>query len=387
MSDIPKNPFVLVDGSSYLFRAYYAPPHLTNSAGEPTGAIYGVVNMLKSLLRQYDPTYIAVVFDAKGKTFRNDLYEDYKANRPPMPDDLRGQIAPLHEIIKAMGLPLVIIDNVEADDVIGTLAKYATKEGHHTLISTSDKDMAQLVNEHVTLINTLDNRVSTPEAVKERFGVRPDQVIDYLALMGDSSDNIPGMPGVGEKTAQHILQGIDSIDAMLANPEKIAELSFRGAKSMPAKIAEHKDLVLLSRELATIKLDVDIPLTGDEFKRREIDKDELIRLFKECEFRRWLGELLEEGAETAPIVPNATKKEVQHSTGSVEVPDAAEEIEIERPEYDVVTTEEALQSWIEKLTAADCYAFDTETTSLNYMEAELVGRSEERRVGKECRYG
>lgn len=383
MSDIPKNPFVLVDGSSYLFRAYYAPPHLTNSAGEPTGAIYGVVNMLKSLLRQYDPTHIAVVFDAKGKTFRNDLYKDYKANRPPMPDDLRGQIAPLHEIIKAMGLPLVIIDNVEADDVIGTLAKYATKEGHHTLISTSDKDMAQLVDEHVTLINTLDNRVSTPEAVKERFGVRPDQIIDYLALMGDSSDNIPGMPGVGEKTAQHILQGIDSIDAMLANPEKVAELSFRGAKSMPAKIAEHKELVLLSRELATIKLDVEIPLTGDEFKRRAADKDELIRLFKECEFRRWLGELLEEGTETAAVVAKVKvpEKEVPQQS---EVADAVAESEIERPEYEVVTTEEALQSWIEKLKVADCYAFDTETTSLNYMEAELVGISFAVVAGEAC---
>src|SRR5690554_5910991 len=265
---IPKQPFILVDGSSYLFRAYYAPPHLTNSAGEPTGAIYGVVNMLKSLLNQYEPTHMAVVFDAKGKTFRNDMYAEYKANRPPMPHELRTQIAPLHEIIKAMGLPLVVIDNVEADDVIGTLAQYATSQGRHTLISTSDKDMAQLVNEKVTLINTIDNRVSTPAAVEERFGVRPDQIIDFLALMGDSSDNIPGMPGVGEKTAQSILQGIDSIDAMLENPEKITELSFRGAKSMPAKIAEHKDILLLSRDLATIKLDVDLPMSLEAFERK-----------------------------------------------------------------------------------------------------------------------
>lgn len=395
MSNIPKNPFVLVDGSSYLFRAYYAPPHLTNSAGEPTGAIYGVVNMLKSLLNQYVPSHLAVVFDAKGKTFRNDLYADYKANRPPMPDDLRGQIAPLHEIIKAMGLPLVIIDNVEADDVIGTLAKHATKAGHHTLISTSDKDMAQLVNEHVTLINTLDNRVSTPASVQERFGVRPDQIIDFLALMGDSSDNIPGMPGVGEKTAQHILQGIDSIDAMLANPEKVAELGFRGAKTMPAKIAEHKDLILLSRELATIKLDVEIPLTEAEFVRREADKDELIRLFKECEFRRWLGELLEEGGTTAAVTTTADKTTATNKAAGAEQTAAAtsttteneaavEPKQFDQSNYEVVTTEAAFNKWLAKLKAADCYAFDTETTSLNYMETELVGISFSVVAGEAC---
>lgn len=367
MSEIPQNPFILVDGSSYLFRAYYAPPHLTNSAGEPTGAIYGVVNMLKSLLNQYQPSHIAVVFDAKGKTFRNDLYADYKANRPPMPDDLRAQIEPLHKIIQAMGLPLVVVDNVEADDVIGTLAKHASAAGQHTLISTSDKDMAQLVNEQVTLINTLDNRVSTPEMVKERFGVRPDQIIDFLALMGDSSDNIPGMPGVGEKTAQHILQGMGSIDALLAAPEKVAELSFRGAKTMPAKILEHKDILLLSRQLATIKLDVPIPYTANEFLRREINKEELIRLYKECEFRRWLGELLEEGGEQALVVETAAT-----TTASPQVEEVAD---IQAAEYEVITTEEALARWLSALQQANYYAFDTETTSLNYMEAELVGMS------------
>src|SRR5690554_1938898 len=301
-----------------------------------------------------------------------------------MPDDLRGQIAPLHEIIKAMGLPLVVIDNVEADDVIGTLAKYATREGRHTLISTSDKDMAQLVDEHVTLINTLDNRISTPESVEERFGVRPDQIIDFLALMGDSSDNIPGMPGVGEKTAQHILQGIDSIDAMLAHPEKVAELGFRGAKGMPVKIAEHKELILLSRELATIKLDVDMPLNIEAFARKETNKDELIRLFKECEFRRWLGELLEEGGTTAaapatPAKPATSIKEKAEDTTAATSSTAADNEPVVEPQqfdqsnYEVVSTEAALAEWVEKLKAADCYAFDTETTSLNYMEAELVG--------------
>lgn len=380
MSDIPKNPFVLVDGSSYLFRAYYAPPHLTNSAGEATGAIYGVVNMLKSLLNQYQPTHIAVVFDAKGKTFRNDMYAEYKANRPPMPDDLRTQIAPLHEIIKAMGLPLVVIDNVEADDVIGTLAQYATSQGRHTLISTSDKDMAQLVNESVTLINTLDNRVSTPVTVEERFGVRPDQIIDFLALMGDSSDNIPGMPGVGEKTAQSILQGMDSIDAMLANPEKITELSFRGAKSMPAKIAEHKDILLLSRELATIKLDVDLPMSPEAFERKNPDTEALIEWYKKCEFRRWLGELLEEGGTSAA----SDSAEVKSAELVEEETPAVESASFDHDHYEVVTTEEALERWITQLEQADCYALDTETTSLNYMEAELVGMSFASVPGEAC---
>lgn len=373
MSSIPENPFILVDGSSYLFRAYYAPPHLTNSSGEPTGAIYGVVNMLKSLMNQYQPTHMAVVFDAKGKTFRNDLYEDYKANRPPMPDDLRTQIAPLHEIIQAMGLPLVVIDYVEADDVIGTLAKYAAEAGHHTLISTSDKDMAQLVNDRVTLINTFDNRISTPEAVVERFGVRPDQIIDYLALMGDSSDNIPGMPGVGEKTAQAILQGVDSIDAMLAEPEKVAELSFRGAKSMPKKIAEHKDILLLSRELATIKLDVELPLSEASFRVRDADKEQLIELYKKCEFRRWLAELLE------PAKVEPAKKEDE--TTAAPKQETTTEL---ATQYEIITTETALKGWIEKLKKSACFAFDTETTSLNYMEAELVGISFSVKAGEAC---
>ena len=202
---VPENPFILVDGSSYLFRAFHAPPHLTNSAGEPTGAVYGVVNMLRSLLKRYKPSHMAVVFDAKGKTFRSDIYDEYKAHRPPMPDDLRTQIEPLHAIVKAMGLPLLCVEGVEADDVIGTLAKQAGDKGRFTLISTGDKDMAQLVNDHVMLINTMTDTLLDESGVIEKFGVKPNQIIDYLALMGDSSDNIPGLPKVGEKTAQALL--------------------------------------------------------------------------------------------------------------------------------------------------------------------------------------
>lgn len=373
MTDIPKHPFILVDGSSYLFRAYHAPPHLTNSAGEPTGAIYGVVNMLRSLLKQYEPSHMAVVFDAKGKTFRNDMYEDYKANRPPMPDDLRSQIEPLHAIIRAMGLPLVVIDGVEADDVIGTLAVQATEEGRHTLISTGDKDMAQLVNDHVTLINTMNNTVLRAENVEDKFGVRPDQIIDYLALMGDSSDNIPGLPGVGEKTAQKLLQGIDNIDAMLADPDKVSSLSFRGAKTMPDKIREHQEMLLLSRELATIKLDVEMELRPEQLTLTEPDHKTLIGLYKSCEFRRWLGELLEQG-DDAPEHQGQTPSEDDSTPTST----------IATDHYQVVTTEEALQEWLDKLDNAEYYAVDTETTSLNYMEAEIVGLSFAVAPGEAC---
>ena len=228
-------PLVLVDGSSYLFRAYHAPPHLTNSRGESTGAIYGVVNMLKSLIRQYSPERMIVIFDAKGPTFRNEMYSEYKANRPPMPDDLRYQIEPLHKIIRAMGLPMVAIEGVEADDVIGTIAQQQATLGQDVLISTGDKDMAQLVNDKVTLINTMTNTMMDPDGVLNKFGIGPDLIIDYLALMGDKVDNIPGVPGVGDKTAVALLQGLGSIDAIYQNLDKISDLSFRGAKTMAKK--------------------------------------------------------------------------------------------------------------------------------------------------------
>lgn len=359
---VPENPFILVDGSSYLFRAFYAPPHLTNSAGEPTGAIYGVVNMLRSLIKKYQPSHMAVVFDAKGKTFRNDMYDAYKANRPPMPDDLRTQIAPLHAIVKALGLPLLCIDNVEADDVIGTLAQQAGDQGRFTLISTGDKDMAQLVNEHVMLINTMTDTLLNEEGVVEKYGVQPQQIIDYLALMGDSSDNIPGLPKVGEKTALAMLQGVGSIDAMYEDPDALAELSFRGAKTMPAKLREHEDILRLSKELATIKLDVDLDgIKPELLEIKDADREELIRLYKECEFRRWLDEVLQEGAVTEQAAGKA--------------PPAAAETALSADNYQVITAAEDFEQWLERLKNADAFAFDTETTSLNYMEAELVGVS------------
>ncbi|MCH8501006.1 MAG: DNA polymerase I [Aliidiomarina sp.] len=395
---IPKQPFILVDGSSYLFRAYYAPPHLTNSAGEPTGAIYGVVNMLRSLLNQYHPTHMAVVFDAKGTTFRNDMYAEYKANRPPMPDDLRSQIKPLHEIIRAMGLPLISIEGVEADDVIGTLAQQAADEGRTTLISTGDKDMAQLVNEHVILINTMTNTVLDEAAVPEKYGVRPDQMIDFLALMGDSSDNIPGLPGVGEKTALAMLSGMGSIENMLANPEKVAELSFRGAKSMPAKLQEHRDILLLSKQLATIKLDVELDLKPEELLLADPDDARLAELYKQCEFRRWLAELLEKGEKSAEHAGEGhAQKALEKGMDSAEgingngaangqaVSDAASHGEssessaamspIDRSSYVTITDQATFADWLQRLEQADYYAIDTETTSIDYMEAELVGIS------------
>lgn len=362
MSEQHTTPFILVDGSSYLFRAYHAPPHLTNSAGEPTGAIYGVVNMLRSLLKQYQPSHMAVVFDAKGPTFRNELYAEYKANRPPMPEDLAGQIEPLHQIVRAMGLPLISIPGVEADDVIGTLSRQASQAGRETVISTGDKDMAQLVDQHVTLVNTMTNTVTDVDHVGEKFGVEPDQIIDYLALMGDSSDNIPGLPGVGDKTAQKILQGMGSIEAMLANPEKLRELKFRGAKTMPEKVAEHRDMLLLSRELATIKEDVELDFTPDTLVVQPADQDELVRLYKKCEFRRWLGELLAAG-DQAP----------EHSTETEEA--EADVSAVNGDHYVTITDRQTLQQWLNKLQDADYFALDTETTSLHYMEAELVGIS------------
>lgn len=362
---VPQNPFILVDGSSYLFRAFYAPPHLTNSAGEPTGAIYGVVNMLRSLVNKYQPTHMAVVFDAKGPTFRNEIYADYKGHRPPMPDDLRVQIEPLHAIVKALGLPLLCVEGVEADDVIGTLAQQASDEGRFTLISTGDKDMGQLVNDHVMLVNTMTNTLLDEAGVIDKYGVRPDQVIDLLALMGDSSDNIPGLPKVGEKTALGMLQGMESIDAMLADPDRLAELSFRGAKTMPAKIREHQDILLMSRELATIKLDVELPFKPAELSLLAPDANALQELYSQCEFRRWLAELAEQGPVTARHDQPAEPTE---QASLLEQP-------IQHDDYQVILTEAELDPWLTKLNEAEAFAFDTETTSLNYMEADLVGVS------------
>jgi DNA polymerase-1 len=370
MPNIAPNPLILVDGSSYLYRAYYAPPHLTNSKGEATGAVYGVINMLRSLLNQYKPTQMAVIFDAKGKTFRNDMYADYKAHRPAMPDDLRTQIAPLHRIIRALGLPLVCVPGVEADDVIGTIATQASKEGRSVLISTGDKDMAQLVDERITLINTMSNTILGPEEVTEKFGVGPERIIDLLALQGDKADNIPGLPGVGEKTALAMLQGLGSIEQILANPDKLPELGFRGSKTMPAKIAEHAEMLRLSYELATIKLDVELEQDWHQLNISPADKDELIKCYGEMEFKRWLAEVLDgKGINSA----TSSNTEEEDSLVIPQVIDA---------EYTTILSWQDLDGWIETLSNAELFAVDTETTSLNYMQAKLVGLSFAVEAGK-----
>jgi DNA polymerase-1 len=372
MVTICGTPLILVDGSSYLFRAYHSPPHLTNSRGEATGAIYGVVNMLKSLLRQYQPTQMAVVFDAKGPTFRNEMYSEYKAHRPPMPDDLRSQIEPLHRIIEAMGLPLLCVSGVEADDVIGTLSRQASREGRHTLISTGDKDMAQLVDEHVTLINTMTNTLLDPQGVTEKFGVGPELIIDYLALMGDKVDNIPGLPGVGEKTAAALLQGLGSIEQIYQQLDKVPALSFRGAKTMVAKLEEFHEQLKLSYQLATIKTDVELPYQLADLTIKAADNTRLAELYAECEFRRWLAEVLD----TAPAKkkPQATSTQADMFAATDET-DSTAATNTPASNYFTVLDEAGFNVMLAQLQDCELAAFDTETTSLDYMQAGLVGLS------------
>ena len=361
MVSIPGTPLILVDGSSYLFRAYHAPPHLTNSRGEATGAIYGVVNMLKSLLRQYQPEQMAVVFDAKGPTFRNDMYSEYKAHRPPMPDDLRSQIEPLHRIIEAMGLPLLCVSGVEADDVIGTLARQASQQGRHTLISTGDKDMAQLVDQHVTLINTMTNTLLDPQGVVDKFGIPPELIIDYLALMGDKVDNIPGLPGVGEKTAAALLQGLGSIEQIYQQLDKVATLTFRGAKTMAAKLDEYRSQLELSYQLATIKTDVELPYQLADLMIKAADNERLAELYKECEFRRWLSEVLSAGATVSADTENNTGQDVALPEAGTE--EASQDSDkVTSANYITVLDKAAFNSMLEQLSAAELTAFDTETT-------------------------
>ena len=373
MPDSKKPPFILVDGSSYLFRAFHGLPPLTNSKGQDTGAIYGVVNMLKSLIKQYNPTHMAVIFDAKGKTFRDDIYKEYKANRPPMPDELRSQIEPLHAIIKAMGLPVIVESGVEADDVIGTLAKHATEKGIDTLISTGDKDMAQLVNEHVTLINTMTNQLMDVEGVNTKFGIPPELVIDFLALKGDKVDNIPGVPGVGDKSAQALLNGIGGIDDIYKNLDKIADLSFRGSKSMAAKMQEYEEQARLSYTLATISIDLDLDYDVETLIPCQADNEQLRDLFAEYEFKRWHAEVsaLIAGGDTSGANANTNEEK----SDSAEESEQSESVEIDKSKYETVLEEERFNAWVAKLEKAELIAFDTETTSLNYMDAELVGVS------------
>ncbi|MFP1770555.1 DNA polymerase I [Lonsdalea quercina] len=371
MAQIADNPLILVDGSSYLYRAYHAFPPLTNSAGEPTGAMYGVLNMLRSLLLQYHPSHVAVVFDAKGKTFRDELFEHYKSHRPPMPEDLRAQIEPLHKMVRAMGLPLLAVSGVEADDVIGTLAQQAELNSTPVLISTGDKDMAQLVTPNVTLINTMNNAILGPQEVCDKYGIPPELIIDFLALMGDASDNIPGVPGIGEKTAQALLQGLGGLDTLYANLDKIADLSFRGAKTMAAKLEQHKEVAYLSYQLATIKTDVELELSCEQLAVTEPQVDELSELFRHYEFRRWQVEL-ESGAwlsgKKSPVAAKSKPAVEEKSAPAVESA-------LSQEGYVTILDEKTLETWINRLKSADVFAFDTETDSLDTLSANLVGVS------------
>ncbi|MCG3864310.1 MULTISPECIES: DNA polymerase I [unclassified Photobacterium] len=366
MATIPENPLILIDGSSYLYRAYHAAPNFTNSDGDPTGAIYGVVNMLRSMLRQFSTEHIAVIFDAKGKTFRDDMYPEYKANRPPMPDDLRSQIEPLHAVIKAMGLPLIAISGVEADDVIGTLSTQASQQGMPVLISTGDKDMAQLVDQNVTLINTMTDVVMDPAGVVDKFGIGPELIIDYLALMGDKVDNIPGVPGVGEKTAKALLTGIGGLDALYDNLDDIAALGFRGSKTMAKKLIDNKEAAYMSYKLATIKLDVELDVTPDELRKGVPDTDALTELFGKLQFRRWLTEMLD-GSDGRIVA--------DEKSGDAPTEKKAVAPTIDRSGYETVLDKESFATWLEQLKAAEAFAFDTETDGLDYMTANVVGVS------------
>ncbi|MEF1184561.1 DNA polymerase I, partial [Vibrio sinaloensis] len=374
MANIPDNPLILIDGSSYLYRAFHAYPETMSNGDIPTNAVYGVVNMLRSMMRQFSSDRMAVVFDAKGKTFRDDMYPEYKANRPPMPDDLRCQIEPLHNVIRAMGLPLICVPGVEADDVIGTLAYQASQAGMPVLISTGDKDMAQLVDDNVTLINTMTNVVMDRDGVVEKFGIPPELIIDYLALMGDKVDNIPGVPGVGDKTAKALLQGIGSLEKLYENLDDIAPLGFRGSKTMAKKLLDNKDNAMLSYELATIKLDVELEETPESLLKNEPNKDELIKLYGQLVFKSWLNELLDGGSgvveadEKSGAAASSAK-----STSTVEMDTSA--VTIDRSQYETILDEATFNTWLEKLKAADVFAFDTETDSLDYMVANLVGLS------------
>lgn len=385
MTKIADNPLVLVDGSSYLYRAFHAFPQLSNSQGEPTNAMYGVLNMLKSLITQVRPSHIAVIFDAKGKTFRDEIFEQYKSHRPPMPDELRSQIQPLHNIIRALGIPLLAVEGVEADDVIGTLAVQAAAQGKNVLISTGDKDMAQLVNKNIMLINTMNNTLLDRDGVIEKYGIPPELIIDYLALMGDSSDNIPGVAGVGEKTALGLLQGIGSMAQIYANLEKVADLPIRGAKKLGDKLAEAKADADLSYLLATIKTDVTLDITHDQLTFGTADKDKLTEYYRHYEFKKWLSEL-QNGADSLSQ-PTEQRINVNNyqATAAVTTESAVKNsVKIDRTLYQTVDTDEKLADWLEKIRHAKLIAVDTETDALDAMQANLVGISVALENGEAC---
>lgn len=351
-------PLVLVDGSSYLYRAFHALPPLTTSKGLPTGAVKGVLNMLKSLRKQYPDSLFAVVFDAKGGTFRDEMFAEYKANRPSMPDDLRVQIEPLHASVRALGYPLLCVEGVEADDVIGTLARSSAAAGRPVIISTGDKDMAQLVDGHITLVNTMTGTVLDVAGVHEKFGVGPEHIIDFLALMGDKVDNIPGVPGVGEKTAVGLLTGIGGgLSDLYNNLDKVPALAIRGAKTLPAKLEEHRDAAFLSYELATIKIDVPLDVEVDALVCGEPDRDALLALYTEMEFKSWVDEVQRDAKRAGQEVV-------------VEAPQ-----EVVEAQYETILDQARFDAWLEKLRQAPLFAFDTETTGLDAQQAQLVGVS------------
>ncbi|MFN7098038.1 MAG: 5'-3' exonuclease H3TH domain-containing protein, partial [Gammaproteobacteria bacterium] len=333
-----KSTLVLVDGSSYLYRAFHALPPLVNSKGQPTGAIYGVTNMLRKLRKDYPTPHMAVVFDPKGKTFRDDLYPEYKANRPVMPDDLRCQIQPLFDVIVAMGLPLIIVDGVEADDVIGTLAVNAAQHGWDVVVSTGDKDMAQLVNPQVTLVNTMTNTLMDRQGVIDKFGVPPERIIDYLTLVGDTVDNVPGVPKVGPKTAVKWLQEFGDLESVMTNADKVTG-------KIGENLRESLHYLPLTKQLVTIKTDVDLPFTPESVSINLGKPEALVELYKHLEFRTFLQEVLDNQAS----IPTS-----------------------EKTPYEIITTEEVLEKWLSKLQHAKLIAVDTETTSLEYMQARLV---------------
>lgn len=378
-------PLVLVDGSSYLYRAFHALPPLMTSAGLPTGAVKGVLNMLRSLRKQYPESVITVIFDAKGPTFRDALFTEYKAQRPSMPDDLRVQIEPLHECVKAMGFPFLCVEGVEADDVIGTLARSSTLAERPVVISTGDKDMAQLVNGHVTLVNTMYNTTLDSDGVVEKFGIGPELIIDYLALMGDKSDNIPGVPGVGEKTALGLLVGLGDMDAIYANLDKVATLPIRGAKTLGAKLLDNRDMAYLSRQLATIKTDVELELNIDDMHMQDPQDEILMELYQRLEFKSWQDEIRRRSA-AAPSSPKPKQAvstaaddmfaealvEAESSADSAAVDTAAVEHQVK---FHTILTEDAFADWLQRLSQAKLFAFDTETTSVDAQQARLVGIS------------
>ncbi len=359
MSEQAKQHLVLVDGSSFLFRAYHAVPPLTNPQGEPTNAIHGVSNMLRKLISDHKTDYFTVVFDAPGKTFRHHMYDQYKANRPPMPDDLRVQIEPLHDLIRAMGIPLIMESGVEADDVLGALAQDAAKEGFDVVISTGDKDMAQLVTEKITLENTMSNTTMDISGVIEKFGVKPEQIIDYLALMGDTVDNIPGVPKVGPKTAAKWLGLYGTLENLMENAEQIK-----------GKVGENLrtslDQLPLSKELTTIRCKLDLPYSIEDLKRQAEDKSELKQHLQQLGFSSWLRML--DAATNSNAEPALTPQE--------------ETVADIKTDYETITSQEHFDAWLQQLKQAELFAFDTETTSLNYSNAEIVGVSFAIEAGK-----